>query len=166
MQKNRNKENEEFFQDLVFATVEHFVTFQIPFHIIIQANEELQKYLPEEAFMKNALAPDGIQIPVLIISFLNWNLEIASVDEDSNMLYTTLVYGEATEYPIALPLENVFSVIDTASGVAVINKFFASPEKEEVKQGPLRSNNGLKMVLDEDGIKHSMSKLTLLKPGE
>ena len=174
--------NQIFFNDLVIKTIEHYLCYQLPFTIIMETEDDLKNYLPVEAFTTAMTTASGKNIPILIIDIKNWPLEIAELTQSNCFLSTILVYGESTEYPIDLPIDLIMGIIDIESGISILNRYF--PRYPDFKRDGVAnySNNSnnrnhpykekseriklTKQLVDEEGIKLSMSKLRLVKPGE
>ena len=130
-----------------------------------ETGNALQSYLPAEAFKAG----------ILLIDFRNWILEQALVFDST--FECIVVFGE-TEYPISFDLVEIDSIIDLEDYFLILKKTMDTEGQEievfgsyNLKEKPatvskmeLRANAFAKK--NPEGMAHSLSKLTLLKPGQ
>lgn len=146
---------EELYQELVYRSLDFFISTNSPFMIRLKKTIELAEYLPDHAFSDQYLN----------IDFANWTLEIAFLK--NNQLNCIVVYDDA-EYPLAIDLIDILTIFIKPLGLVVVNKFFIQePLKvQKIENKTTLSNKTPLNKLAEEELSKSMSGMRLLKLGE
>lgn len=143
----------ELYQELVYLTLDQFISVGAPFTISIAKTNELAEMLPDFAFANQTLN----------IDFENWTLEVAFLKD--NQLNCIVVYNE-TEYPLTFELLDILRISVKPLGLTVVNKFFLDPIVQVIIPEVVKVEKILQDVPDAAAIAKSTNGMRLLVPGE
>lgn len=151
----------EFHLSIVMNTFHFLISNQEPFRIVIHDPHRKYSYaFAEEIYTDN----------YVVIDIANWTLEVSSIDKETPVLFTTVVFGET-------PIDMTIEAIDIARifihknlESPLYSRFFVPalqhPEPQVASTSKIHETAELYASQNKDAIQHSMSKLTLCKLGE
>jgi hypothetical protein len=154
----------EFHINFTMNLLTFLVEEQVPFRIMISdPSRDYKDTLPEDLYSGDTV----------VLDFINWSLEIATLDPDIPILNSTIVLGEDFTQDIAI---NAFHVTHIALlsnlKTPIYSRFFTpvlnQPEASITHPEPHSHTYDASAfeLSNADGISHSMSILKLCKLGE